>query len=111
MTVNDKIEFLNDLGYETISDSLGHDLEVKCKNGHVFKRAFRVFKKGYTTCPGCIIGEKTKFLEDLGYKIISYTLGDNLELKCKNGHVFKRTYSNSKEMYDRLSRMYKRTQN
>ncbi|QPX63445.1 putative homing endonuclease [Campylobacter phage F352] len=93
----EKLEYLNNLGYEVISDNLGNNLEVKCKNGHVFKRAFGDFKKGYTNCPGCIIGEKTKFLEDLGYKIISYTLGDNLEVECKNGHVFKRTYSNFKK--------------
>ncbi|QPX63106.1 putative homing endonuclease [Campylobacter phage F336] len=97
MTVNDKIEFLNDLGYETISDSLGHDLEVKCKNGHVFKRSFSRFKSGSTACPECERQENVKHLNKLGYEVISENLSNNLTVKCKNGHVFKRTLNNFKK--------------
>ncbi|ANH51401.1 hypothetical protein PC14_00108 [Campylobacter phage PC14] len=97
MTVNNKIEFLNNLGYETISDSLGHDLEVQCKNGHVFKRSFSRFKSGSTACPECERQENIKYLNKLGYEVISENLSNDLTVKCKNGHAFKRTLNNFKK--------------
>ncbi|QPX63856.1 putative homing endonuclease [Campylobacter phage F358] len=93
----DKIKFINDLGYEVVSEDLIRNLEVKCKNGHIFKREFDSFKKGAVDCPECIISEKIKLIEDLGYKIISDNLSNDLQVQCKNGHIFKRSFNNFKK--------------
>ncbi len=46
MTTDEKVSFIKSLGYEIISNSLGNNLQVRCKNGHIFKRSFADFKKG-----------------------------------------------------------------
>jgi hypothetical protein len=91
-----KIEFLNSLGFTPISKDLNNDLEVKCKEGHIFKRTFASFKQGYTSCPICEKEEKTRFLNSLGFTPISKDLGMNLEIKCENGHTFKRPFNSFK---------------
>jgi uncharacterized Zn finger protein (UPF0148 family) len=93
----DKVEFLNSLGFVPVSKDLGNDLEVKCEKGHIFKRAFISFKKGATNCPICEQEDKIQFLNNLGFTPISENLGDNLEVKCKNGHTFKREFSKFKK--------------
>ncbi|ANH51304.1 putative Hef-like homing endonuclease [Campylobacter phage PC14] len=93
MDNNDKITYLNNLGYEVISKNLSVNLEVKCFKGHTFKRAFSVFEKGCTTCPKCKDEAKMQFLHNLGYKIISKDKNDCFEVECKHGHVFKRALS------------------
>jgi uncharacterized Zn finger protein (UPF0148 family) len=92
----EKIDFLNSLGFVSISEDLNHELEVKCKNGHIFKRTYTNFKNGFTSCPICEKEEKTKLLNDLGFIPISKNLGKNLEIKCKHNHTFKRTFTNFK---------------
>jgi uncharacterized Zn finger protein (UPF0148 family) len=93
----EKLEFLNSLGFTPISENLSINLEVKCEKGHIFKRPFSRFKSGSTSCPICENEEKIKFLNDLGFTPISEDLGMNLEVKCKNGHTFKRMFSNFKQ--------------
>ncbi|QPX63297.1 putative homing endonuclease [Campylobacter phage F370] len=95
--VQAKIELLNNLGYEIISNSLGNDLEVRCKNGHIFKKTFSYFKTGCAKCPVCEKTEKHTFLNNLGYKVISENLADHLKVECKNGHTFKRPFSDFKK--------------
>ena len=89
----EKIEFLQSLGFTLVSKTLtDNTLEVKCKNNHTFKRPFRDFKRGYTICLECEKESKLKFLQSLGYTPISETLGNDLEVKCKNNHTFKRPF-------------------
>ncbi len=94
---NEKIKFLNNLGYEVVSNKLGNDLEVECKNGHIFKRPYKMFKKGTHICSICDTEYKTNFITDLGYKIISNKVGSTLEVECKNGHIFKRPFFEFKQ--------------
>jgi uncharacterized Zn finger protein (UPF0148 family) len=95
-TNEEKVEFLNGLGFTPVSKSLDSNLEVKCRNGHVFKRAFGNFKKGATSCLICEREEKIEFLNNLGFIAVSENLSDNLEVKCKKGHVFKRIFDTFK---------------
>jgi uncharacterized Zn finger protein (UPF0148 family) len=92
----DKIEFLNSLGFTPISEDLNDNLEVKCKNGHTFKRAYKSFKRGITSCPICEKEEKIKILNDLGFTLISEDLNSNVEVKCKHNHTFKRAFDTFK---------------
>jgi uncharacterized Zn finger protein (UPF0148 family) len=93
----EKVKFLNDLGFITISKDLSTDLEVKCKKGHIFKRRFGDFKKGTVTCPICEKEEKIEFLNNLGFTPISEDLANNLEVKCEKGHTFKRAYKSFRQ--------------
>jgi uncharacterized Zn finger protein (UPF0148 family) len=95
----EKVKFLNSLGFTSISEDLNHKLEVKCEKGHIFKRAFGTFKSGANSCPICEQEEKIKFLNNLGFISISKDLGTNLEVKCRKGHTFKRTFTNFKQGY------------
>jgi uncharacterized Zn finger protein (UPF0148 family)/very-short-patch-repair endonuclease len=97
LTNKEKIEFLNGLGFTPVSKDLNMNLEVKCRNGHIFKRVFSAFKKGITGCPICEKEEKIRFLNNLGFTPVSEDLSMGLEVKCKKGHVFKRVYSNFKK--------------
>jgi N-acetylglutamate synthase-like GNAT family acetyltransferase len=89
-----KIEFLKSLGFTPISENLGDKLEVKCRNGHVFKREFNTFKKGFNNCPICEKEEKIKFLSELGFISISKDLNNELEVRCEKGHTFRRSLKN-----------------
>ncbi len=93
----DKISLLAKLGYKVVSDSLGDDLKVQCKNGHIFKRTFASFKRGNVLCNQCRDEEKIKMLNNIGYEVVSEDLVNDLEVKCKNGHIFKRPYDNFKK--------------
>ena len=95
----EKIEFLKSLGYTPISENLTNELEVKCKNNHIFKRPFVNFKRGNVSCPKCEEDKKKskiEFLKSLGYTPISENLGNELEVKCKNNHIFKRQFADFK---------------
>ena len=93
----EKIEFLQSLGFTIVSNTLTNDtLEVKCKNNHTFKRPFRDFKRGYTICLECEKKSKLEFLQSLGYTPVSENLGNELEVKCKNNHTFKRNFTDFK---------------
>ncbi|QPX63065.1 hypothetical protein F336_107 [Campylobacter phage F336] len=61
MTNQEKIEYLNTLGFQVISENLTTNLIVKCSKEHVFKREFYDFQKGYTACPTCEIEHKITF--------------------------------------------------
>lgn len=51
----EKIEFLKSLGYELLSKLTTHkSLRVKCKNGHVFNRPYKLFVSGVKDCSVCI---------------------------------------------------------
>ncbi|QXO06015.1 hypothetical protein [Campylobacter phage CJLB-10] len=63
MNVTEKLKFLNDLGYEVVSDNLGNNLEVKCKNGHVF-------------------------IKELGYEIVSDNLGPDLRKESEKMGIY-----------------------
>jgi hypothetical protein len=93
----EKVEFLNGLGFTLVSEDLNIELEVKCEKGHTFKRAFGTFKRNVTSCPVCEKEEKIEFLNSLGFTSISEDLGDNLEVRCEKGHTFKRAFSSFKQ--------------
>jgi uncharacterized Zn finger protein (UPF0148 family) len=90
----EKIQFLNSLGFFTVSENLAHKLEVQCSKGHTFKRVFGTFKQGTTTCPECEKEEKKKYLNSLGFSSVSEDLAHQLELQCSEGHIFKRGFNN-----------------
>lgn len=69
------------------------EITVRCANNHVFTRPAFKFKT-QPHCPQCKLESKQNFINSLGYKIISSTIGDNLEVECVQGHKFKRCYSN-----------------
>ncbi|WGA02412.1 hypothetical protein [Campylobacter phage vB_Cj_QDYZ] len=94
--MNDKIKFLNDLGYEVVSDDLSKNLIVRCKNGHEFKRRFYDFQRGTIMCIQCDHNSKLFYLNSLGYSVKSKLINNNLEVRCKNGHSFKRAWSEFK---------------
>ncbi|AVR55711.1 hypothetical protein [Campylobacter phage CP39] len=93
---NDKVKFLNNLGYKIISNNLSDNLEVECKHGHKFKRVYASFKNGITYCPVCKDNNKIKYLNNIGYEVISENLADELKIKCKNGHIFNRAWHHIK---------------
>jgi uncharacterized Zn finger protein (UPF0148 family) len=93
----EKINFLNSLGFTPISEKLSIDLEVRCEKGHTFKRAFDAFKDGFTSCPVCEKEEKIQLLNSLGFTPISESLGTDLKVKCEKGHIFKRKFSHFKD--------------
>ncbi|WGA02362.1 hypothetical protein [Campylobacter phage vB_Cj_QDYZ] len=93
----EKISFLNSLGYTPISSNLGNNLEVMCKNGHIFKRRYEHFKNGISTCIMCDEQNKSNYLDNIGFSIVSDNTSDDLEVKCKNGHIIKRSYHNFKK--------------
>ncbi|AEA86510.1 homing endonuclease [Campylobacter phage NCTC12673] len=95
--IRNKLDYLNNLGYEVVSENLSKGLEVRCSNGHVFKRAFGKFKDGFTTCPKCKDTNKVNYINNLGYEIISNNLADELKVRCIQGHIFNRTYGNFKQ--------------
>ncbi|QPX64729.1 putative homing endonuclease [Campylobacter phage F367] len=92
--INNKHSFINNLGFEILSNNLTNDLEIKCRKGHIFKRTFNSFKNGQQFCPICEAENKHAYLNSLGFTIMSDNLADNLEVKCQQGHVFKRTFGN-----------------
>lgn len=104
-----KVQWLNSLGFTPVSDNLSEKLEVKCNTcGNVFKRSFSHFKEGAHKCPICTKSNsksrakpntgisdedknKISYLKSLGFTPISSTYGNNLEVKCdKCGGTFKR---------------------
>jgi uncharacterized protein (UPF0212 family) len=89
----EKIQYLNSLGFVPISEDLGNNLKVQCSRGHTFKRAFINFNKGAVVCPECENKKKTQYLAYLGFSPVSENLGDNLEVQCSKGHIFKRAFS------------------
>jgi hypothetical protein len=91
-TNNNKVEFLASLGYTVLSDTIGHDLEIECKQGHRFKRIYDNFIKGAIDCMSCANDNKIKWLNTFGHIVLSDNLTDNLEVECTNGHRFKRAY-------------------
>ncbi|AFR52386.1 homing endonuclease [Campylobacter phage CP30A] len=93
----EKISFLNNLGYTPISSNLGNNLEVMCKNGHTFKRRYEHFKNGISICIMCSEQNKSKYLDNIGFSIISDNTADDLEVICKKGHIIKRSYHNFKK--------------
>ncbi|QPX64747.1 putative homing endonuclease [Campylobacter phage F367] len=93
----EKIKFIKSCGYEPASENLAHDLFIKCKNGHIFKREYNDLKKGYINCPKCNEEDKVKLITSFGYTIINQYNSEELELMCKNGHISKRIFNNFKK--------------
>jgi hypothetical protein len=87
-----KINFLNSIGFVPTSESLGHDLEVQCKYGHIFKREYTGFTRGRHSCPGCYDSTKVEYLESVGLTPKSIKMGGTLEVVCDEGHTFKRPF-------------------
>ncbi|AEA86403.1 homing endonuclease [Campylobacter phage NCTC12673] len=92
MNVTEKLKFLNDLGYEVISENLGKQLQVKCKNGHVITRQFYEYIRGNTGCGECDYQAKLNLIKSYGFEVISSNVGNDMKLKCVNGHIFSRAY-------------------
>jgi hypothetical protein len=90
----EKIQFLTSLGFSPISDDLSNNLEVMCSKEHIFKRKFIDFQSGATTCPECAREEKIKYLNSLGFEIISENLNITLKIQCFKGHIFTRPFYN-----------------
>ena len=89
----EKVQYLNSLGFSPISENIGNLLEVQCSKGHIFKRAFSAFERGTISCPECEKEEKLKYLTSLGFSLISENLADSLIVKCnKCNHTFKRAF-------------------
>jgi hypothetical protein len=90
-----KLQFLNFIGYEPISENLANKLEVKCRNSHTFFRPYEKFTNGNILCKQCIDMIKIKNLYTWGFKPTpnSKDLSHNLEVEClAMGHVFKQAY-------------------
>lgn len=99
--------FINNEGFELLSLFIDtkHIMDIKCPNGHIFKRSFNGFQQGYR-CPVCANDKKRLtyeyvkgFIEVNGYKLIStnyINARDKLTIQCPNNHQFNSTFSNSK---------------
>jgi hypothetical protein len=101
--------FIEKEGFVLLTDnylnSTKQILNIKCKNGHVFKRSFNGFQQGYK-CPICANDNKKlsydyvkDFIEKDGYLLLSKEYIDckkKLKIECTNHHQFKMTFSNFK---------------
>ena len=83
-----KIEFLQSLGFTPVSENFNKGLEVKCQQGHIFKRPFGNFKRGNISCPKCEEDKKKSFFNGTGFKFIK-----DHQIICPNGHTINRSFS------------------
>ena len=83
-----KIQFLQSLGFTPISNNLSTYLEVKCQQGHIFKRQFANFKRGNVSCPKCEEAKKISFFNGTGFKFIK-----DHQIICPYGHTINRSFS------------------
>jgi hypothetical protein len=71
----EKLKFLNSLGFTPISENLADYLKVKCIEGHEFNRLFSDIKRGVDNCPICYPNTSSQelhmleFLNSLGVKV------------------------------------------
>lgn len=80
--MNDKIKYINELGFEYKSNNLF--VCLKCKTQ--FKRQLSNFMNGSTKCNNCDIIEKTKVLETKGFNVIN-NKGNMFTVTCSNNHL------------------------
>jgi very-short-patch-repair endonuclease len=80
--IEEKVKFLDSIGYTYISGGFGLNLVVRCKNGHEVQKPFSSIIQ-YPKCPECEIEEKVKFLDSIGYTYISGGFGKGLVTECK----------------------------
>ena len=82
-------------------------LEIECKNGHRFYRTKNILKRGNNIeCPYCSGGRESidifvikNYLEKNNLQLLSkeyINAHQELRIKCKNGHIFKRDWSHLK---------------
>lgn len=87
----------------------GEHLELQCPKGHLYLCSWDNFKQGHR-CQKCINADITasqklpfnyvkSFIESKGFILISnkyINISSNLILKCKHGHIFKKSFADFK---------------
>ncbi|AFR52383.1 homing endonuclease [Campylobacter phage CP30A] len=92
---NNKIEYIQLLGYNIVDfESRGY-VKIQCKHNHIFSRAYNSLKNGFISCPYCEHEQRETFFKLINLELITFDKG-KITAKCKKNHIFNRTYGSFK---------------
>mgnify|MGYP003302057174 CR=1 FL=1 len=112
LTYQEVKEYIEGFGYKLLSEEYiksGEKLLMKCPEGHECYITFNKFQQG-RRCPKCSNNTKytyefvKKYIESFDYQLLSdeyINNKTNLTMRCKEGHIFKTTFSSFKNLNTR----------
>ncbi len=112
LTYQEVKEYIEGFGYKLLSEEYiksGEKLLMKCPEGHECYITFNKFQQG-RRCSKCSNNTKytyefvKKYIESFDYQLLSdeyINSKTNLTMRCKEGHIFKTTFSSFKNLNTR----------